>query len=200
MHIPYYGSKTIKVQLIISPNQKKQKTSSAVESNHPLEKKCTDEPRNNVRHIKQDVNVINKNTHKKIEHCKNEKKTKQDPFCCSFVCSDKNNSYNICDENVDCVDYCGKIPYDSNENYEECYDNQIKQQTCASKPYSKYVVPQTQKYSVRSSQSRRLSLCPVFCTKTWRSKNRSSSLQRQELLEIIQANMDKNNYRFHNSR
>lgn len=43
-------------------------------------------------------------------------------------------------------------------------------------------------------------VCPILCSKSWLNRHRSSSLQRQELLKIIQANMDKHSLRFQTNR
>ncbi|KAJ3640135.1 hypothetical protein Zmor_003451 [Zophobas morio] len=192
--VPHYGSKTIKVKLTVSPDQRKHVSATIINQKDNQDEK----PHESIQY-KRDLNVtIRQGVHEKQRHCRRQSKQKtptKKHHCCNrheeeqeqehFVSDDSSDAYSRISDNLT-----------SDEEEGECSDNErtkLKkhQKKCQRSSSPRYTIPNLfVKDTICTENS-----CPKRTP-----KKRSGSLQRQELLEIIQANMDKNNLGFQTPR
>ncbi|GJQ68261.1 hypothetical protein Trydic_g10778 [Trypoxylus dichotomus] len=181
--VPHYGSKTIRVKLTVSPDQKKHVSATVInEKENPEEKS---EP---ATRLKRDLNVTIRhgNKHCRKSHKRNEPRRHH---CCESVDVDQEDCLNVSDDSSDISsNLSGDI---TSEDDGECSDHYICNKM-RQKKYRKKMNRHTHKENIGNHHE--------GCSKNEKGQKRSSSLQRQELLEIIQANMDKNNLGLQSNR
>lgn len=194
MKVPHYGSKTIRVKLTVSPDQRKHVSATVIEQNKekPAESR-----------VKRDVNVIIRHARQKKKDCNNKATTRQKDkryhhdhhhHCCNHheeeLDGDDNSTVTESSSNVSIVSDGEEGECSGDENFSRA--KQKKAHRTAAAP--RYAIPNlfVKKNNIINQQE--------GCLKFRKAQKRSSSLQRQELLEIIQANMDKNNLSFQTGR
>lgn len=186
--VPHYGSKTIRVKLTVSPDQRKHVSATVIEQDNKgdSEKPLADP-------IKRDLNVTIKHAHEKKRNKNSKQKdNRYQHHCC-------NHHEEGVEDNSDEFESSSHVSDMSDEEEEgECSgDEQIfktKQKKTHKATTPRYTIPNL---FIRENN--------IFnkhdgCLRSRRATKRSSSLQRQELLEIIRANMDKNNLSFQSGR
>ncbi|XP_025835687.1 protein naked cuticle homolog 2 [Agrilus planipennis] len=186
IEMPHFGSKTIKVKLTVSPNIKREETETRLNEN--LEDILTKKDFNvTIRHVAQD----------RKKQCRYHQKQKE--LKTHYCCRKLQETNDFVDSSDDYSDVCSNISSDDEEteiysNIRTCKTN-VTQKQCNKHSTSdiKNSINVTTKDCVDNSHSN-------ICSKTKKLNKRSMSLQRQELLEILQANMDKNNLSFHTKR
>ncbi|KAK9889086.1 hypothetical protein WA026_004357 [Henosepilachna vigintioctopunctata] len=193
--VPHYGSKTIKVKLTVSPEQRCDGEKHSENNKH-----------SNIRY-KKDINVtIRQGSEESRRYCKSNCRHRRKLYCCKRNEENRRNSHCCKKEEEteeqhlisdDFSDACSRVSSGSSSD-DECEVDQ-----CSDQENGFHRVRQ-KKYTKRNP--RRYTIPTLFlkdiykhrdkCSKNKKERNRSSSLQRQELLEIIQANMEKNNLGF----
>lgn len=164
--VPHYGSKTIRVKLTVSPDQRKHVRATLI---------------NNKKENKEKSNV-NAARHQQKKKKKRERRHYQ---CCHYQ-EDVANS----DES----DVCSRI---SGYEAEDIDDDQLDR-CLSNRPKKQHHLRANPKYTIPNLFIREknwINRQEAFL-KNRRLKRKSSTLQRQELLEIIKANMEKNNLCF----
>ncbi|KAL3289488.1 hypothetical protein HHI36_022909 [Cryptolaemus montrouzieri] len=196
--VPHCGSKTIKVKLTVSPEER----------NNTSQKNTENGKNSNVRY-KKDINVtIRQGTKEHRRYCKSNSKNRRKHRCCvreeetqqKHQCCKKEEDteeHNIVSD--DFSDVCSRLSSASSSE-DDCEndhfsDQEQNRQRHRQKKFnlrddSRYTIPTLFLKDIYNHQEK--------CNKNKKGRNRSSSLQRQELLEIIQANMEKNNLSFQN--
>lgn len=167
--VPHYGSKTIRVKLTVSPDQRKH-VSATVINNQKENKEEKQEPNPTVTQQKHKNRKVRR--HQCCHHEEEAGEYSEESEVCSRI-----SGYE--DEIVE------------DEHY-RCLKVKHKKQHLRS-PSPKYTIPNL---FIRENNL----INQQETLKTRRVKRKSSTLQRQELLEIIQANMDKNNLSFQTAR
>lgn len=169
MKVPHYGSKTIRVKLTVSPDQRKH-VSATVINNQKENKEETQQPNASMTQQKQ-----------------KKRKERRHHQCCHHEEEDDSDESDVSSRISCCEDE------EIEEEQYKCSKSKSKRQhQRASSP--KYTIPNL---FIRENN---LINKQEHCLKMRKTKRKSSSLQRQELLEIIQANMDKNNLSFQTAR
>lgn len=181
--VPHYGSKTIRVKLTVSPDQKKHVSATVIQQNEESEEKQpTDATKREA-------------TQEKKSHChksaSKRKERRHQHHCCSYV---EENS-----EDSDCSAVSGGYIL-SDDDEGGCSDDQLPR--CNKTRHKKTTRHASPRYTIPNLFIRENNMInrQEGYAKSKKMKKRSSSLQRQELLEIIQANMDKNNLSFQTAR
>lgn len=178
-------------------------------------------------HIKRDLNVTIKDTHRHRRHCRRQKikeeqqqqqqqrqQQQQQHTCCNFTCKDINPNaaaqtatppVTADASDQEYSDHYSRMTEDEmSEDEGECSEDQMpKHPSCEkikTRRYQKHTSPRHHTHMNSGTQVTHVPITSVLCTKARKSKKRSSSLQRKELLEIIQANMDKNSHGFQTFR
>lgn len=183
MKVPHYGSKTIRVKLTVSPDQRKHVSATVINDKDKQEEKS--EP---TTRLKRDLNVTIRHGNKQ---CRKSHKRKQprNHHCCQSAEVDQEECLNVSDDSSDISsNLSGDV---TSEDEGECSDHYICNKM-RRKKYHKKLNKYTHKENISNQQE--------GCSKNEKGQKRSSSLQRQELLEIIQANMDKNNLGLQSTR
>lgn len=166
--VPHYGSKTIRVKLTVSPDQRKHVSATVINN----QKENIDKP--------QEPNTVKQQKKKKRKERRHQ--------CCHHE-----------DEYSEESDVCSRISGYEDEDEEE---NHQQHRCSRSKPKRHQQKPASPKYTIPNLFIRENNFInrQETCLKARKAKRKSSSLQRQELLEIIQANMEKNNLSFQTAR
>lgn len=193
--VPHYGSKTIKVKLTVSPEKQTPENSKPHDANIK---------NSNIRYkkdinvtIRQDSNAKNEcyNANNKTSRhhcCKRVQKRRQKHTCCKKETENEDNL--ISDE---CSDVYSRLSSASTSE-DECENDLIsdQEQTSQKVKQKRYTKKNNSRYTIPTSFLKDIYKQQRNFTKNKKERNRSSSLQRKELLEIIQANMEKNNLSF----
>lgn len=163
------------MKLTVSPDQRKHVSATVIneKENKPEDKADVSSDR-----VKRDLNVTIQNK----SSCKTENKKVRPHYCCNHE-----EVANVSDDSSDALSQISDI---TSEDEGECLEEQFSRchktrQRYHKKSHSKNV---SKEYTKKTDGTRE------------KKQKRSGSLQRQELLEIIQANMDKNNFGLQNSR
>lgn len=164
--VPHYGSKTIRVKLTVSPDQRKHVSATVI--NNQNENKEEKQPN------------VTPNQQKK------KKRKERRHQCCHHD--------EEADEYSEESDACSRISACEDEDGEEEPQPQYR----CPKTKKRHQRPPSPKYTIPNLFIRENNL--INRQEARKVKRRSSSLQRQELLEIIQANMEKNNLSFQTAR
>lgn len=185
--VPHYGSKTIRVKLTVSPDQRKHVSATLVEQDNKVD---DDKP---TAPIKRDLNVTIRHAHekKKNKTCK-QKDNRYQHHCC-------NHHEEDVEDNSDESESSSRVSDMSDEEEEgECSGDEQISKTKQKKTHK----VNTQRYTIPNLFIKENNIINKHdgCIRSRRATKRSSSLQRQELLEIIRANMDKNNLSFQSGR
>ncbi|RZC39492.1 uncharacterized protein BDFB_000236, partial [Asbolus verrucosus] len=197
--VPHYGSKTIKVKLTVSPDQRKHVSATIInqKGNQSEEK-----PQETSIRYKRDLNVtIRQGTNEKRRHCRRQSKqktlTKKHQCCNRHEEEQEQDNPFVSDDSSDaCSRVSGNIASDEEEV--ECSENERNK---PKKHLKKCQRSNSPRYTIPNLFIKDANICTENnCSKAKTLKKRSGSLQRQELLEIIQANMDKNNLGFQTPR
>lgn len=186
--VPHYGSKTIRVKLTVSPDQRKHVSATVINQNDNNNKNIEDASR-----IKRDLNVTIKRQNNNKNRCRNEKKRQSSSTTTTNVtlpqhhCCEHEYIGNVSDDSSDAF---SQLTYITSEDEGECHAEKTfsRCQKTRQRLYKKTHSNNLVKESTTTTASKKLDASKI------RKQKRSSSLQRQELLEIIQANMDKNNF------
>lgn len=186
--VPHYGSKTIRVKLTVSPGQKKHVSATVIQQNEESEEK----QRQATDATKRDANARQEKSrcHKGSSRRKDRR---HQHHCCSYVADNAEDS-----EDSDCSAVSGGcIPSDdeggcSDDRPPRC--NKTRHRRAPRHASPRYTIP-----NLFIRENNAINRQEGYA-KSRKMKKRSSSLQRQELLEIIQANMDKNNLSFQTAR
>lgn len=186
--VPHYGSKTIRVKLTVSPDQRKHVSATVVEQENKMDSEKPTEGS-----IKRDLNVTIRHAHEKRKN--KTSKQKDDNYqhhCC-------NHHEEDIEDNSDESENSSRVSDMSDEEEEgECSGDEKILKTKQKKTHKvsnpRYTIPNLfiKESNIINKHDR--------CIRSRRTTKRSSSLQRQELLEIIRANMDKNNLSFQSGR
>lgn len=169
--VPHYGSKTIRVKLTVSPDQRKHVSATVINS------------QKENKEDKQDATITQQQKMKKRKERRRQ--------CCH---------HEEDDEYSDDSDVCSRVSgYEDEDGGEEeqqqyrCPKSKLRKHPLRS-PSPKYTIP-----NLFIKENNLINRQDTYL-KARKMKRKSSSLQRQELLEIIQANMDKNNLSFQTAR
>lgn len=186
--VPHYGSKTIRVKLTVSPDQKKHVSATVIQQNEK-----SDEKQQPADAAKREANA----RQEKKTHCRKSSKHKErrhERHCCSYGDNAEENS-----DDSDCSAVSGGCLLTDDEDG-GCSDDQLPR--CNQTRHKKATRHANPRYTVPNLFIRENNMInrQDGYAKPKKLKKRSSSLQRQELLEIIQANMDKNNLSFQTAR
>lgn len=171
--VPHYGSKTIRVKLTVSPDQRKHVSATLI---------------NNRKENKEQPNVA------PAHHQQKKKKSRERRHhqCCHHAEDVANNS----DES----DVCSRI---SGYEAEDIDDDQLDSRCLSKRPKKQHHLRvASSKYTIPNLFIREKNLInrQEAFMKNRKLRRKSSTLQRQELFEIIQANMEKNNLCFQTPR
>lgn len=189
--VPHYGSKTIKVKLTVSPDQRKHVSATVI--GHKDEESIN----KTNQHFNATAKQANseKKKHSRIHHHKTAHERKH--YCCRKL--DEEHEV-AADVSEDYSDICSRVSADitSEDEEGECFETTRTKGTYQ-KRYQKH---STTRYTTPNRFTRELSTANQKDNflRSKKVKKRSTSLQRQELLEIIQSNMDKNNPSFQTVR
>ncbi|XP_044765570.1 protein naked cuticle homolog [Coccinella septempunctata] len=193
--VPHCGSKTIKVKLTVSPEKQTPENTKAETEN-------TKTP--NIRY-KKDINVtIRQDLNEKNECYNGNSKSRRRHHCCKRIEKLRQKHHNCCkkeaenEENTeDCSDAYSRLSSASSSE-DECEHDLIsdQEQTTQKVKQKRYTKKANSRYTIPTSFLKDIYKQQRNFTKNKKERNRSSSLQRKELLEIIQANMEKNNLSF----
>lgn len=177
--VPHYGSKTIRVKLTVSPDQRKHVSATVINDKEKPEEKTETTP---TQRLKRDLNVTIKHGSKQCKRPhKRKEMTTQQHHCCDTADREQEERLNVSSD--DSTDISSNLSGDvTSEEDGDCSDHYV-----CDKIRQKRYHKKLNRYSHKENQQEN-------CNKNGRSghQKKSSSLQRQKLLEIIQANMDKN--------
>lgn len=221
--VPYYGSKTIKVKLTVSPDQGKRMSATVIDHHKsPASTTNGGQQQEDNGNVRRDLNATIKDNERHRRQCrrhkhKQEHYQRQQRACSNCITCKANNTANavplpaavpildpVSDAEHEYSDQCSRVSYDDiTEDEGECSEDQmLKHPSCEKiklRRYQKFTSTRHQAH-LNATTFSNVPISPVLCTKARRTKKRSSSLQRKELLEIIQANMEKNNHGFQTPR
>lgn len=190
--VPHYGSKTIKVKLTVSPDQRKHVSATIINQKDNNDEK----PQETSIRYKRDLNVtIRQGINEKRKHCRKQKqKTPKKHQCCNKHEEEDQENPFVSDDSSDA---CSRISGTSDEEEGECSDTERHKPKKHQKKCHRSTSP---RYTIPNLFIKDANICNENNCSKKTPKKRSGSLQRQELLEIIQANMDKNNLGFQTPR
>ncbi|XP_008200263.1 uncharacterized protein nkd [Tribolium castaneum] len=194
--VPHYGSKTIKVKLTVSPDQRKHVSATIINQKDNNEEKTQE---TSIRY-KRDLNVtIRQGINEKRKHGRRQSKpktpNKKHQCCNKHEEEDQENPFVSDDSSDACSRISGNLTSDEEEG--ECSDNERHKPKKHQKKCHRSTSP---RYTIPNLFIKDANICNENNCSKKTPKKRSGSLQRQELLEIIQANMDKNNLGFQTPR
>lgn len=191
--VPHCGSKTIKVKLTVSPEIQTQED----------DKVNVENAKNaNIRY-KKDINVtIRQDTNQKNDCHNGNNKSRRRHHCCKKIEKLRRQKHDCCKkelENEDnsmsdgCSDASSRLSSGSSSDDDYISEHEQTTQKAKQKRFTKKA---NSRYTLPSSFLKDIYKQQRNLNKNKKERNRSSSLQRKELLEIIQANMEKNNLSF----
>lgn len=203
--MPHYGSKTIEVKLTVSPEQQKQVDSTVSPKDNDANGKSRDDNSSPPKiRYKRDLNVTIRQggatNNDKRRHCRRQVTSRRAKKhqCCNINMQEEQPEEKpdvfISDESSDGSSrISGNLTSDEGQS-----DNE---EITPKKQQDKMCYDSKSRYTIPNLFIKDMNLCNgKNCVGGKTTKKRSGSLQRQELLEIIQANMDKNNLSFQTPR
>ncbi|XP_049964577.1 uncharacterized protein LOC126485015 [Schistocerca serialis cubense] len=185
--VPHYGSKTIKVKLTVSPDQRKS-AEQQQQHNQP-------QPQASGRKLKRDLNVTIRESRQAgpATRRKRAETAAPAPAAPPHSCSSGSATAPGSENNDDgAADISEDDDEDEGTRQHPSPRVAVDSARLRNRRYQQHVAS---RYRQQHS-----TYCADSSVLRQRTKKRSGSLQREELLQIIQANMDKNNLGFQTSR
>lgn len=178
------------MKLTVSPDQRKHVSATVINQNDNINKNIEETSR-----IKRDLNVTIKHKNNNKSRCRNEKKRQSSSTTTTNAtlpqhhCCEHEYIGNVSDDSSEVF---SQVTYITSEDEGECHTEEAfsrcqKTRQRLYKTHSNNLTKESTTTTTTATSKKQDAL-------KIRKQKRSSSLQRQELLEIIQANMDKNNF------